>query len=184
MNTSTTSAAATDRKSLASIVTANLSDSSHQQYLLELLSDYYASPMGNGCPIPESVRDRVVSGLNGCQNCRVFLALSEDDKHSDETVSIKPTGLAVCFVNYSTFKAMPLINIHDLAVHSRHQGQGIGKMLIQRVIEYARSIACCAVTLEVRRDNTVARSLYSKLGFNDVAEPMTDSSMLFGKLYL
>lgn len=164
--------------SSAATILADLNIETHREFLLEVLADYYASPIGGGGIMPNDVRERVVPGLLQCQNRRVFFAVPNDP------IDSKAYGMAVCFVNYSTFKAKPLINIHDLAVKSEHQGKGIGKLLLETVIEYARSNDYCAVTLEVRRDNDRARALYTKYGFADVHEPLSDTTMLFGKLTL
>lgn len=157
---------------------ADLNNSVHRDYLLEVLADYYASPIGGGGVMPLEIRERVVPGLLQCSNRCVFFAVPNGPEQS--TVY----GMAVCFVNYSTFKAKPLINIHDLAVKTEFQGAGIGKLLLDTVIAYARSKDYCAVTLEVRRDNHRARALYTKYGFADVNEPLTETTMLFGKLTL
>ncbi|MBN2717116.1 MAG: GNAT family N-acetyltransferase [Deltaproteobacteria bacterium] len=74
-------------------------------------------------------------------------------------------GMAVCFMNYSTFRAAPFLNVHDLAVLPACRGMGVGAALLHGVILHALQKKCAKITLEVRDDNTVARSLYSKLGF-------------------
>ena len=74
-------------------------------------------------------------------------------------------GVAVCFVGFSTFKARPLVNIHDLGVLAAHRGRGIGTRLMAAVEAKARALGCCKLTLEVFEHNRRARQVYAKLGF-------------------
>ena len=74
-------------------------------------------------------------------------------------------GVAVCFLGFSTFSAMPLLNIHDLAVRGEFQGTGVGGALLDSVAEKARTLGCCRVTLEVDQENPGARRLYERKGF-------------------
>jgi len=53
-------------------------------------------------------------------------------------------------------------------VDTSMRGLGIGGMLLERVEAKARELNCCRITLEVREDNRVARSLYRKVGFDRV----------------
>ncbi|NBQ06516.1 MAG: radical SAM protein [Betaproteobacteria bacterium] len=39
----------------------------------------------------------------------------------------QPIGLINCFEGYSTFKAKPLLNVHDIAVLDGYRGQGVGQ---------------------------------------------------------
>ena len=48
------------------------------------------------------------------------------------------------------------------------RGRGIGAMLLERIEARARDLNCCRITLEVRKDNRVARGLYRKVGFDQV----------------
>ena len=73
-------------------------------------------------------------------------------------------GLALCFDGFSTFRARPLLNIHDLTVHPHFQCQGIGDKLLSTVIDFARQKSYCAVTLEVMANNP-AKRLYARHGF-------------------
>ena len=103
------------------------------------------------------VRDRLPSMLRDQANALVLLAFVDD----------RPVGVAVCFFAFSTFKALPLLNIHDLAVLPQHRGRGIGRALLEAAERHARAKGCCKLTLEVQDDNTRARNLYRRFGFND-----------------
>ncbi|MFQ5634914.1 MAG: GNAT family N-acetyltransferase, partial [Gammaproteobacteria bacterium] len=88
-------------------------------------------------------------------------------------------GAAVCFFGYSTFKARPLRNIHDLAVLPGQRGRGIGKALLAAVEARARDGGCCKLTLEVLDDNLGARRLYASLGFGDGGPGTGETTTLF-----
>lgn len=141
------------------------------QALLALTQNYALHPMGMGKPLPEEIVSQLIPRLQAVPNARVFLAWDGDT----------PVGMATCFIGFSTFKARELINVHDLAVHSDHQGRGIGRKILQHVQMYAIENGCCAVTLEVRNDNTNARKLYHQLGFKELGDPLPSDYMLFGK---
>lgn len=141
------------------------------QAYLALTQNYATHPMGQGKLLPPEIADELVPRLQAITHARVFIAWNGET----------PLGIATCFVGFSTFKARELINVHDLAVHSDHRGLGIGKMLLQHVQMYAQQNGYCAVTLEVRNDNTHARKLYQQLGFKDLDDPLPSDYTLFAK---
>jgi len=53
----------------------------------------------------------------------------------------------------------------DVYVDAAHRGHGLGRRLMEAVLERARAAGCSAVSLEVRTDNAIARRLYQSLGF-------------------
>ena len=56
-------------------------------------------------------------------------------------------------------------HITNLAVHPDYRGKGYGKMLIQSLISYSRENGISAITLEVRKSNIPAITLYESFGF-------------------
>ena len=56
-------------------------------------------------------------------------------------------------------------HVLNICVDPAQQGQGIGRYLMQHLLELARSELCTVVLLEVRRSNNTARRLYESLGF-------------------
>ena len=73
--------------------------------------------------------------------------------------------MALCFRGFSSFAALPLINVHDLSVLPERRGLGVGRQLLQAVIDHARQSGCCKITLETQEKNLDARRLYASLGF-------------------
>ena len=139
------------------VAVADLSDPIDARGMVEVLDSYAADPVGGGQPLAREVRDRLPSMLRDQANALVLLAFVDD----------RPVGVAVCFFAFSTFKALPLLNIHDLAVLPQHRGRGIGRALLEAAERHARAKGCCKLTLEVQDDNTRARNLYRRFGFND-----------------
>ena len=56
-------------------------------------------------------------------------------------------------------------HITNIAVDEAYRGQGIGLQVTQALLQYAANMGVQYMTLEVRRSNLVAQSLYKKLGF-------------------
>ena len=54
--------------------------------------------------------------------------------------------------------------IDDLCVDESARGKGVGKILYDYTIDYARSIGCHNVTLHVWEKNPGARTFYEKMG--------------------
>lgn len=122
---------------------------------LALLDAYSRDPMGDGAPLPEDVKAKLIPGLLAHPTTLVLLAWDGD----------APVGIATCFLGFSTFKAKPLLNIHDLAVLPERRGEGIGPQLLDAAAAAARARGCCKLTLEVLENNHRARKVYAAAGF-------------------
>lgn len=59
-------------------------------------------------------------------------------------------------------------HLHNIAVHPDHQGQGIGRHLLEKIDEYCHEKDLHKILLEVRRDNETARRLYLGMGYESV----------------
>lgn len=58
-------------------------------------------------------------------------------------------------------------HITNIAVHPSFRGLGIGNLLVEGLIEICRERGMNRMTLEVRKSNKVAQSLYKKYGFKE-----------------
>ncbi len=65
---------------------------------------------------------------------------------------------------------IPNAEILNLFVEERYRQLGIGKKLVERVLEICETEQIEQLTLEVRESNTVARSLYEQMGFEVVTK--------------
>lgn len=122
--------------------------------VVTLLDAYAADPMGAGVPLDDVVKGRLVPALREIPGALILLAF----------VSSGPAGILVAFPGFSTFRARPLLNIHDLAVLAQCRGRGIGRSLLAAAEREARCRDCYKLTLEVREDNPAA-VFYGHHGF-------------------
>ena len=152
-----------DAASDVNIIQADLDDPRHAEAVVEILDGYAKDVMGGGNPLSDEVRENLVDGLRRHPASMVFLAYQDR----------RPVGIAVCFLGFSTFAAMPLVNVHDLAVSPSMRRRGIGRKLLESVQAKALELRCAKVTLEVRDDNPAAERLYRSFGFGD--EQLGDS---------
>lgn len=145
-----------------SIKKVNLKNIVHCKKLIKLLNDYMNDPMGNNRPLPKKQAPLIISGLKKHKGFLGFFVLINDEF----------AGLANCNINFSTFQAKPLINIHDFIVAPEFRNRGAGSFLLAGIIKYASQNGFCRVNLEVREDNLTAKSLYEKMGFTDCVPKM------------
>lgn len=127
----------------------------HAQALVSLLDAYAQDPMGGGEALKPEATARLCTDMARIAGAASFIAWLED----------KPIGLINCFEGYSTFKAKPLLNVHDIAVLDGHRGQGVGQALLQAAEAHALSRGCCKLTLEVLSGNAPAMQSYKRFGF-------------------
>jgi ribosomal protein S18 acetylase RimI-like enzyme len=147
-------------------------DGIDRQAFLEVLDAYSRDPMGAGHPLAEDVRARLCDDLSQIPSAVSFLAWADD----------VPVGLINGFFGYSTFKALPLMNVHDIAVMPQWRGQGVGKLLLQALQDHACQQGCCKLTLEVLSGNQRARQAYLAFGFEDYAlDPEVGTAMFMQK---
>ncbi len=62
-----------------------------------------------------------------------------------------------------------------ICISRQYQGQGAGRLLIQRLLEVSRQIGPVTMSLTVQKANPNAVTLYTKLGFKVIEEQMRGS---------
>lgn len=72
-------------------------------------------------------------------------------------------GIVHFFPHPSTWQPKPVCYLQDLYVDSVERGQGVGRLLIQEVVERAREAGWSHVYWQTAEDNTRARRLYDQL---------------------
>ena len=87
--------------------------------IVELMDQYAQDKMGGGVSLPDSVKTALVPAMANVPGAFTVLALIEG----------KPAGLINCFMGFSTFKAKPLINIHDVIVLSEYRGRKLSQLM-------------------------------------------------------
>lgn len=148
---------------------ANFSLPSDRQSLCQLMQEYARDPMGGGEPLSADVLEQLPSVLRDYPGAFSVLACSREEA----------VGLINCFETLSTFKAKPLINIHDVIVTDTHRNQGIAVAMLQLVESEARRRGCCKLTLEVLEGNHRAGEIYKQFGFSSYQLDQLFGSALF-----
>jgi GNAT superfamily N-acetyltransferase len=151
------------------ILEAQLDRPEHQRAVIELTDAYSRDPMGAGQPLDPKVREALIAGLRRHPTTLIFLAFDGADA----------VGIATCFLGFSTFFALPLINIHDLGVVPSHRGRGISRLLLAAVEAKARALGCCKLTLETQENNRRARGVYAAAGFDQATYTAEAGGALF-----
>jgi ribosomal protein S18 acetylase RimI-like enzyme len=139
------------------LIQVDLQNPVHCKQVLHLLNDYMEDEMGIREPMPEGLGPKIIEGLKRHAAYMGFFVCIGDNF----------AGLANCNLNFSTWKASPLINIHDLIVSPGFRQQGVGLFLLKGIETYAEENGYCRINLEVRHDNIKAQNLYRKAGFKE-----------------
>ena len=122
-----------------------------------MLLDHYAQDaMGGGEALGESVLQALPERLRQMPTFHGALAWQGE----------QPIGLINCFEGFSTFKAQPLLNIHDIVVHADWRGRRVGEALLGWAEQRARRLGACKLTLEVLAHNDSAKRCYQRAGFH------------------
>jgi GNAT superfamily N-acetyltransferase len=144
------------------VIVGDIHNEEHKQAMLSQLDFYMQDPMAGQGKMPEKLAGKIIEGLMNQPNYLFFLAKCNGAY----------TGVANCFINFSTFKAKQLINIHDFSVSPHYRKKGIGEAMMGKIIDHCREKGYCKITLEVRNDNFNAQNLYRKIGFIECDPPM------------
>jgi GNAT superfamily N-acetyltransferase len=90
----------------------------------------------------------------------------------------EPSAIALFFHNFSTFEGKPGIYLEDIYVRPHLRGKGIGKLMLEYLIELARKRGCARLEWSVLDWNESAINFYKKLG----AVPMDEWTVFRMKL--
>ena len=127
----------------------------HADAVASLLDHYARDPMGGGEPLTDAVKATLVSELQKRPFALSILAFVDGD----------PAGLINAFEGFSTFKAKPLLNLHDITVRKAFRGRGLAQAMMRKAEDIAKVRGCCKLTLEVLSGNEVALKVYERFGF-------------------
>ncbi|WP_293760876.1 GNAT family N-acetyltransferase [uncultured Aquitalea sp.] len=133
----------------------DLSQPADSRLLARLTAEYAAE--ARGTPLDASVTAALPAALATHPGLLAWLAEENGE----------PLGHALCMLGFSSYRAAPVMNLHDLAVRPAARGRGLARRLLAAVEEEARRLACARLTLEVSPDNQTARRLYRSAGFCD-----------------
>ena len=77
----------------------------------------------------------------------------------------QPMGYVIFTYGFDVEFGGRLATITDLYLEPGHRGRGIGGKVLQHVEAFCRSLGFRGLELQVENDNTEARALYNKFGF-------------------
>lgn len=137
------------------IIQLDYQNEKHGRDLLHCLNAYALDPMGGGEPLSTQVNDNLIAALQ--KQSHVFSVMAYVDN--------EPAGLVNCVEGFSTFKAKPIVNIHDAVVLAKFRRQGLTDKMFSFVEQIAKEKGACKLTLEVLEGNTIAQQAYKKFGF-------------------
>lgn len=144
------------------LVPVDLENPLHCKQLLHLLNYYMEDEMGISQSMPKALGPKIIDGLKKHPAYLGFFVCINGDY----------AALANCNLNFSTWAAKPLINIHDFVVSPHYRKQGVGEFLMKGIEAFATEKEFVKINLEVRDDNFKAQTLYKKMGFTDCTPPM------------
>jgi len=79
----------------------------------------------------------------------------------------KVAGMANALITVSTAEGGRVLLLEDVIVSRAHRGGGLGRQLVEHVLDWARGQGMTRVTLLADRDNHSALDFYRKLGFEN-----------------
>jgi GNAT superfamily N-acetyltransferase len=104
-------------------------------------------------------RDKQLRGL------RAILDEPELGKLFVLRVDGKVAGMANALITISTAEGERALLLEDVIVRSEYRGGGLGRRLVEHVLEWAKRRGMVRVTLLTDRNNQAALDFYHKLGF-------------------
>jgi len=147
--------------------------------LLEMLQMYASDPMGAGKPLGSDITDTLITKM--AARPQVFSVLAYANMQNAEG-GIQPIAFANCIESFSTFKAKPVVNIHDFAIIEQARGHGISQGLMTYIETLSKQKGACKITLEVLEGNIAAQKAYIKSGFKGYElDPSMGQAMFWEK---
>lgn len=78
---------------------------------------------------------------------------------------LRREGKVAGYLSLLSRRGSGLLRIYSVAVHPAFRGQGFGRMLVERSLNYASEQGFSGISLEVKVGNRTALALYEKSGF-------------------
>lgn len=79
----------------------------------------------------------------------------------------KVAGMANALFTISTAEGWRVMTLEDVIVHREHRNRGLGRYLVEHVLDWAKGQHLTRVTLLSDRSNHNALAFYHKLGFEE-----------------
>jgi GNAT superfamily N-acetyltransferase len=108
-----------------------------------------------GSSLPERTTEVTWRRLVGAEaGFRALVAVDDDDR---------PIGFAHLLLHPTTWAVEPSCYLEDLVVDPTHRGRGVGRALLDAVVERARAEGAEGVQWLTQADNEAARRLYDEV---------------------
>ena len=100
---------------------------------------------------------------------RAFFEKELSTPFAQLTVAVDQSTNRAVLVGYSCrWRVTDEVHLLNVAVHQSRRGSGVGRTLVEAVIDEGRATRARTMFLEVRAGNVAARRLYRRLGFRDL----------------
>ena len=106
-------------------------------------------------------RDKQLRGL------QLVLDAPESGRLFVLRIAGKVAGMANALVTISTAEGGRVLLLEDVIVRREHRGGGLGRRLVEHVLDWAREQGMTRVTLLADRDNQAALDFYRTLGLEN-----------------
>jgi ribosomal protein S18 acetylase RimI-like enzyme len=139
-----------------------MTDDEFTAWLEPMIRDYAAQHVASGNWAPEDALE-----LARTQTRSLLPDGARTKEHYLYTTRDAATGEAVgiLWVNVRTKAGRTEAFIYDIVVNEDRRGRGYGRATMLACVERSRELGASSLGLHVFGDNTVARSLYTSLGF-------------------
>jgi ribosomal protein S18 acetylase RimI-like enzyme len=129
-------------------------DATHHQFddAVRLFDQYrqFYGQAADAAQCQRFLRDRLTRGES-----TLFLA----------TVQNQVAGLAQLYSGFSSIQCSQTVTLNDLYVNASYRTIGLGRMLVEASIRFAKAQGATSIQLETALDNEAAQRLYQRLGF-------------------
>lgn len=78
-------------------------------------------------------------------------------------------GMANALITVSTAQGGRVVLLEDVVLDASVRGRGFGRLLVEQVCDWAKSLGMARVTLLADKDNAPALAFYERLGFEPSA---------------
>lgn len=137
------------------IYKADLSNAFDAQVVIEMVQCLAGDEISGHMQLSEEVTNKLIPALQKYSNAFAILAVVDGNA----------AGMSLCFESLSSFKARPIVNIHDFVVKNDFRRLGLAKGLLKATQQEAENRGACKLTLEVLEGNVLAQNLYKNFGF-------------------
>lgn len=112
----------------------------------------------------EKIKDTLISDFDDFWSPSILKSelIGDNKKYIAAKNKNKIVGFAGMMINFQELEIM------NIVTKKTERGKGIGKILLQEIIKFAKNNEIEKIFLEVNENNIIARKLYKKQGFEEI----------------